>query len=72
MNLKIWVQPNKRFDCNATERSTVWDGLNSKLDGGKWNALQMNSKWLFGCMEQPNSTKTILLEGVTSNNQRSF
>ena len=60
--------------CNATERSLVWDGLNSKLDGGKLNAISNELSvafWLYGATPiQPNNNS--VLEGVTSNNQRSF
>lgn len=58
---------------NALERSLVWDGLNSKIDGGKLNAISNEITiefWLYGATPIQPSNNSVL-EGVTSSNQRS-
>lgn len=60
--------------ADKVERSLVWDGLNSKIDGGKLSAVSNEISvafWLYGATPiLPNNNS--VLEGVNANNQRSF
>jgi len=59
---------------DAVERSLVWDGLNSKVDGGKLSEISNELSiafWLYGATPIQPSNNSVL-EGVTSGNQRAL